>query len=93
MRGDGRNRPEKLGSEPGGRAPVKGEEEKLGALRLIAFFTAAKLVLLVFSAALSGWSIERAMTRWDTQHYVNIAMNGYSSPQEYAFSPLFSSPF
>lgn len=63
--------------------------EKIGLKKLLLAFTFSKVILLIFSFIISGFSLQEAMTRWDAQHYINIAVNGYSSPQEFAFSPLF----
>ncbi|PNV81629.1 MAG: hypothetical protein C0179_01675 [Fervidicoccus sp.] len=56
---------------------------------LLVLFTASKLALLLISVMFSNFSIQEAMTMWDAKHYIDIATRGYSSPDEYAFSPLF----
>jgi len=60
-----------------------------GLLRLLSLFTASKLALILFLAAISGWSLETAFMKWDASRYINIALHGYSSPDDYAFAPLF----
>ncbi|NAY89569.1 MAG: hypothetical protein GU347_02485 [Desulfurococcales archaeon] len=60
-----------------------------GILRLLSLFTASKLALILFLAAISGWSLETAFMKWDASRYINIALHGYSSPDNYAFAPLF----
>ncbi|MEM3380093.1 MAG: hypothetical protein QW039_02955 [Fervidicoccaceae archaeon] len=64
-------------------------EKKEGLKKLLISFTLAKLALLLLAVSLSGFSIEAAMTRWDAEHYIEIALTGYSSPENFAFSPFF----